>query len=215
MLPYGRLCLRSGFLLLFLVPLLAPANAACGDVRLNEICAAPARDWNADGAISARDDEWIEIVNTGPLPVPLAGFLVSDADSTWRWGGGTGELAAGGRLVVFGLDAVNWERANGFGIFGLSLANAGDMVRLWQVVGTDTLLVDSYGYRAHEAGTDRSVGRLPDGTGGWALFDAFNPYTGTLDPKGTSCAPTLGAANACPGTSAEPSSWGRLKSLYH
>jgi len=45
--------------------------------------------------------------------------------------------------------------------------------------------VDSKGYLSHEAGADRAVGRAPDGSGGWALFDGLNPYTGSTPPIGT------------------------------
>ncbi|MGH7724381.1 MAG: lamin tail domain-containing protein [Candidatus Eiseniibacteriota bacterium] len=189
------------------------ASAAACDVRLNEVCAGPGRDWNGDGIFSARDDEWIEIVNTGTLPLDLATLLVSDADTTWRWSG-VGTLNPGEHRVLYGLDAVNWQRETGHSIAGFSLANAGDTARLWMIQGADTVQADAYTYRAHEAATDRVVGRVPDMSGVWALFDALNSYTGTLDPRGTGCAPTPGSPNVCDTTPAEPSTWGRVKAVY-
>jgi hypothetical protein len=87
-------------------------------------------------------------------------------------------------------------------------------VRLWHVTATETTLVESYTYKAHEAGTDRSLGRLPNMTGDWQLFDALNPYTGTLSPPGNGCDPTPRMPNACNSTPAAPSSWGRIKAVY-
>ena len=78
---------------------------------------------------------------------------------------------------------------------------------------TNTVVVDAYTYRSHEAAADRAVGRLND-DGPWALFDGLNPYTGTLQPSGTGCNPTPGAPNACAPTSVRRSSWGSLKLLY-
>ena len=85
---------------------------------------------------------------------------------------------------------------------------------LWQVIGPDTTLVDRYAYGSHEAAADRAIGRLPDGTGAWVLFDALNPYTGTIAPPGTGCAPTPNQVNVCASTPAQPSTWGRVRALY-
>lgn len=188
------------------------APAAPCDILLNEILAAPARDWNGDGIISARDDEWIEIWNPGPGSVDLTGFFFTDADSTPRYAF-SGSIAAGEHRVVYGNQAVDWQRANGRSVAGLSLNNSGDTARLWRIVGPDTVLVDAYAYKSHEGGNDRSTGREPDG-GAWALFDGLDPYTGSLDPGSTGCYPTPGAENSCPVTHAEPVTWGRLKSIY-
>lgn len=188
------------------------ATAAPCDILLNEILAGPARDWNADGVVSARDDEWIEIWNQGATPVDLSSFFVTDADTTERFAF-TGSLAPGELRLVFGAQAVEWQRANGRSVAGLSLNNAGDTVRLWRVVGPDTVLVDAYAYKSHEGANDRSSGRRPDNAA-WILFDGLNPYTGSLDPAGTTCPPTPGTANICPATRAEPVSWGRMKGMY-
>jgi len=205
--------IRTITILLLALGLARAGSAAC-DVRLNEICPAPAQDWDGSGLFSARDDEWIELVNTSLVPEDLSQYYVTDSDSAIRWGG-TGVLNPGEHRLVYGGDAVNWQRDHGRTIAGLSLANAGDAVRLWHAVGPDTMLVESYGYTAHEAGPDRSIGRLPDMTGAtWSLFDALSPYTGTLDPRGTGCSPSPGAINVCDQTPAEPFTWGRIKAQY-
>ena len=189
----------------------APAAAATG-VRLNEILAGPARDWDGSGAFSSRDDEWIEIANAGAASADLAGFLVTDGDSLPRYAF-AGTLAAGAVLLVTGKMSYDWEKANAQPAYGLSLGNSGDSVILWRVTGVDTVVVDSYTYKSHEAAADRSVGRAQN-TGVWQLFDGLNPYTGTLTPAGNSCAPTPGAVNLCTSAPARASTWGALKAAY-
>ena len=45
---------------------------------LAEILADPASDWNDDGELHFRDDEWVEIRNTGPDIVLLSGYFLRD-----------------------------------------------------------------------------------------------------------------------------------------
>jgi hypothetical protein len=179
---------------------------------LNEFLAGPARDWDGNGTLSTRDDEWVEIWNAGPGSTDLAAFFLTDGDSIPRYGF-SGILGPGERRLVFGGDAVTWERAHGYPVFGLSLGNTGDHVMLWQVSGTDTTLVDSYAYLSHEAAADRAVGRVTDG-GNWVLFDALDPYTGSTPPIGSGCPPSPGAPNSCGITPTLHASWGRIKALY-
>lgn len=189
------------------------AQPCRSQVRINEILADPGFDWNGDGTVGFKEDEWVEIVNAGPTPVAIDDLRLSDAGTVVFRYGFSGTLAPGSTFLVFGSQSVAWETANGLSTVGLSLNNAGDTVRLWQLAGSDTLLVDTYTYAAHEVLDDRSTGRLPDGTGEWRVFDARNPYTGTTPPLGTGCAPTPGAANACP-TAVAPSTWTRVKALF-
>jgi hypothetical protein len=189
-----------------------PVPAAAPGLVLNEFLAGPARDWNGSGAVSTRDDEWVEVFNGGPAAVDLSSFLLTDSDRVPRFAF-TGTLEPGGRLLVFGSDSYAWEKAQGRPAYGLSLGNSGDTVMLWQVAGAETLLVDSYAYKSHEAAADRAVGRRVDG-GEWALFDGLDPYTGTTPPLGTGCSPSPGLTNACGDTPALTPTWGRIKSLY-
>jgi len=190
-----------------------PAVSGSIELRLNEFLAGPARDWDGDGALSTRDDEWIEVVNIGTAPLDLSSFYFTDGDSIPRFAF-TGTLAPAGRRLVFGGEAYAWEKATGHPAFGLSLGNTGDQVILWQVVGADSVVVDRYTYLAHEGAADRAVGRIPDGTGEWALLDGLDPYTGSLTPPATGCTPSPGWANACSVTAAKRVSWGGLKQLY-
>jgi lamin tail-like protein len=197
--------------MVLLAALLAPRPGDAG-VMLNEFLAGPARDWDGSGTLSTRDDEWVEVVNTGPSTVDLTGFFLTDGDSIPRYGF-SGTLGPNERRLVFGRDAVDWERATGFPVFGLSLGNTGDRVMLWQASGPDTVLADSYAYLSHEAASDRAVGRATDG-GEWKLFDGLNPYTGSTPPLGSGCSPSPGAPNLCASTPALRASWGNLKTTY-
>jgi hypothetical protein len=204
--------LAAGSALAFQLPAFATPACAQG-LQINEILAGPARDWDGSATVSSRDDEWVEVRNAGAAPLDLAGFFLTDGDSIPRFAF-TGVLDPGERRVVFGGDAVVWERDNGYPVFGLSLGNTGDAVLLWHVSGPDTTLIDSYAYRSHEAAADRSAGRLPEGEATWVVFDGLNPYTGTTPPQGTGCAPTPAAANVCDSTPAAEATWGAVKSRY-
>jgi len=194
---------------------LPAATSACADtpLRLNEIMAGPARDWDGSGAFSSRDDEWVEVMNTGAAALDLSSFLITDGDSIPRYAL-SGALAAGGHLVIYGKTSYDWEHATAHPAFGLSLSNSGDSVMLWHVVGAETLLVDSYKYASHEAAADRAIGRHPDGTGDWVIFDGLNPYTGTAPPQGNGCNPSPAAPNLCGETPTRSLTWGSVKSMY-
>ena len=195
-----------------IVPSASTTSAGPAELRLSEIMAGPARDWDGSGAFSSRDDEWVEVRNATGATIDLSGFLITDGDSLPRYAL-SGALAGGARRVIFGAQSYEWERANGHPAFGLSLANGGDAVLLWKVAAGETLLVDSYAYRSHEAAADRSVARLGD-DGAWQVFDGLNPYTGTIPPFGNQCQPTLGNTNECGVTPVVPIRWGRIKALY-
>ena len=189
-----------------------PVRAAAPGLVLNEFLAGPASDWNGSGAVSTRDDEWVEVYNGGATAVDLSSFLLTDSDRLPRYAFG-GTLEPGGWRIVFGSDSYAWEKAQGYPAYGLSLGNSGDTVMLWQVAGAETLLVDSYVYKSHEAAADRSAGRRVDG-GEWALFDGLDPYSGTTPPLATGCVPSPAATNLCGDTPAPTPTWGRIKSLY-
>lgn len=192
------------------------SSLTTAQVLINEILADPVVDWDGDGSVSSKDDEWVEIVNVGPAPVDLSCYRLTDAAGgfSWRYGF-TGSLAPGATAVVYGSDAVAWESANGFSTVGLSLNNGGDTVYLYDTAGGDTTVVDSYTYDSFAVVDDRSVGRSPDGSPNWSVFDALNPYTGSTPPLGNGCAPSPGLPNDCTTTvPVEHSTWGAIKQMY-
>ena len=187
-----------------------PARAAT--LQINEVLAGPARDWDGSGVLSTRDDEWVELRNASAGTIDLAGFIITDGDSIPRFAL-SGMLAPGEHRVVFGKESYDWEKAHAQPAFGLSLGNSGDAVVLWQIVGADTVVVDAYAYKSHEAAADRAIGRLND-DGAWTLFDGLNPYTGSTLPVGSGCSPSPGTVNGCAATPARRSTWGALKMIY-
>ena len=171
------LCLGS---LLIASALASPLEAS---IRLNEVLPAPRSDWNGDFGFDIRDDEWIEIVNTGDVPLDLSDYLLLNGSGRLPVYGFEGMLEAGSYLLIYGTDAVEWQVANNAAVVGLSLNNSGDAVLLVQISGSDTLTVDSLIYEASDVGYDVSIGRNPDGHGTWEVFDHFDPTGGNgLDP---------------------------------
>jgi hypothetical protein len=190
------------------------AVSGTAQIRLNEILADPASDWNGDGEINSKTDEWVEIINTGSSGIDLSNLRLGDVSGGYNWRFAfSGSLEPGEILVVYGSEVVQWQSENGVSTYGLSLNNAGDTVYLYRLVGSDTTVADSYGYQSHEVLDDRSTGRKPDGLGDWVIFDALNPYSGTKPPLGTGCNPSPGLPTAC-ATPIESTTWGYVKSLY-
>ena len=157
---------------------------------INELMPAPGSDWDGDFEADSRDDEWVEIANTGTESVGLDGYYLLSGPDRDPVYGFAGALGPGGFARVYGSDALAWESENGAGSIGLSLNNTGDVLYLATVAGTDTTVVDSIAYSSSEVGSDVSLGRLPDGGGPWVLFDHFTPK------GGTGADPTPGASNA-------------------
>jgi hypothetical protein len=184
----------------FIFAALAPAGAA--QVKLNEILADPNSDWDSDGSLSSKLDEWVEVINTG----------TSTAGTAFRFAL-SGTLAPGETRVFYGSQVVAWQSSHGVSTLGLSLNNSGDTVTLYRITGSDTSLADSYAYATQQVQDDRAVGRLPDGSPDWMIFDALNAYSGSDYEVASGCSPSPGAKAGCP-TPAKTSSWGRVKSQY-
>lgn len=193
--------------------MIAPASA---QVLINEILADPGVDWDNDGALSTKLDEWVEVINAGASSVDMSAYRLGDLSGGYSWRYGfSGTLAPGAVLVVYGSDSQAWQTANGFTAAGLSLNNAGDTVLLYKVEGSDTLVADSYAYLSHEVLDDRSTGRNAEAPGEWRVFDALNPYSGTNPPLGSGCVPTPGAVNEChPLVPVEETTWGAIKEMF-
>jgi hypothetical protein len=209
---FGRMPHGLVLLTLALSILASPVHA---QLLINEVLSAPARDWNGDGEIDFKNDEWVEILNAGSAPVDLTGLYLKDATGDAYHYGFSGTLMPGEVLLVLGSDAVAWQAANDAGSTGLSLNNGGDTVELWRDVEFPRVLqvLDAVPITAHAAGSDRALGRLPESLD-WVLFDELNPYSGDLLPLGTLCSPSPGGLNVCSAVPAEESSFGYLKSMH-
>ncbi len=200
----------------------APGLTVPGDMDpwliINEVLADPASDWNKDGVVDAKGDEWIELRNVSTVPLDLSTYFLRDGS------GDTPDLQLSGTIdpdehaVWFGSDSVAWQAANGLSTTGFALNNTGDIVQLIRSIpGTSPVqyeVVFAVAFTDHEADDDRSSGFDWTHTT-WQLFDAVFPYTGTLVPVGTGCAPSPAAPNQCGGNVAtESASFGTLKATY-
>ena len=70
---------------------LAAAGGGRAAIVINEVLADPARDWDGDGTVDVRGDEWIEVLNTGPVTEDLTAYWVRD------------DAAGAPRLNLFGM----------------------------------------------------------------------------------------------------------------
>jgi hypothetical protein len=215
----GRTMMRKIFRFCFFLVLVSGTSCVLvsncpAQIAINEFVADPARDWDGDGAVSSRDDEWVEIINLGASAVDLAGYRLADGTGRpgWRYEF-AGVLESGGVRISYGSDSRAWEEANGFPVYGLSLNNAGDCIRLCRIAGADTSTVDSCTFTEAATRDDRAVGRLSGAPGTWMIFDAWNPCTTTCVPPGSGCYPTPGTKNTC-ATATESRSWGAIKAVY-
>jgi hypothetical protein len=194
--------------------LLGSALASSAQIRVNEILADPGIDWNGDGTVNSKGDEWVEIINAGSTPLDITNYRLGDESGGYAWRFAfSGTLSPGEILLVFGSDAVAWQTESSYPAYGLSLNNSGDTVYLYKVTESDTLLEDSYAYAAFAVQDDRSVGRNPNSPEDWVIFDGLNPYGGETAPFGTGCNPSPGFPNSCV-TPMQRTSWGVLKSRY-
>jgi hypothetical protein len=213
----ARFLLLAGVAAAFLASV--PAGAGAQEyIIINELLADPASDWNGDGTVDFKGDEWIEVLNVGPAPIDLADYFLRDLlgeEPDLRL---SGVLAPGGTAVFYGSDAVAWQAGMGMTTSGLSLNNGGDLIQLLRVyqgpTGPAFELMFAVSYDDHEAEDDRSCGFNADATD-WILYDALNPYSGSSEPVGTGCAPSPGLPNLCGDqVPVEDHSFGRVKAIF-
>jgi hypothetical protein len=174
----------------FLVSSVVSPGTSVASLRLNEVLPGPGSDWNGDLDADSKRDEWVEVVNDGGTAYDLTDCLLLNGEGKAVVFGFSGSLAPGDCRVVYGSDAVAWESDNGHPAVGLSLNNSGDIVWLAEVSAGDTVMVDSLEYSSSDVGYDVAIGRFPDATGSWELFDHFLPMGGTDSD------PTPGASNS-------------------
>ena len=185
---------------------------------INEVLADPATDWNKDGVVDAKGDEWIELRNVSTMPLDVGTYYLRDGS------GETPDLQLSGTIdpdehvILFGSDSVAWQAANGLSTTGFALNNTGDTVQLVRAItGTSPVqyeLVHAVAISDHEADDDRSSGFDWTHTV-WQLFDGIFPYTGSLTPASTGCPPSPAAPNQCGSqVPTEAASFGSLKATY-
>lgn len=115
-------------------------------------------------------EDWIEIYNSGDEPINLSGFgLSDDGDDPFQWTFPDTSIQQGGFILVWASDkdrsAVGSELHTNFGV-------SADGEKLFLTHSDGTLLDQS---PERELNPDISIGRKPDGTGEWILFDVPTP----------------------------------------
>ena len=132
-------------------------------ILINEIHADPdplLGDANGDGLVNSDDDEFLELVNPGSLPLDLSGWELHDG-LRLRYTFPEGIILEGScALVVFG-GGVPGGEFGGSQIFttsSLGLNNSGDTISLWDADGIEKLRL-VYG---SEGGQNQSLTRDPD-----------------------------------------------------
>ena len=191
---------------------------AAAELVINEVLGDPAQDWDGDGALSYKGDEWIEVLNNGITAEDLSNFWLRDIFGEAMHFQLFGTLQPGSVAVFYGSDAMAWQEEQGLSIIGFSINNTGDSLELFQSIPGETttalVLIHQVTLNNHEVEDDRSSGFNPE-TGTWSMFDAWNPYSGSFDPQGTDCLPTPGEWNECNYlVPVARTSWNHLKSQY-
>ncbi len=194
------------------------APNARAELIINEILGDPNQDWDGDGQVSYRGDEWIEVLNNGASTEDLADFWLKDIFGDNMHLQLSGFLDSGAVAVFYGSDAMLWQADHGETITGFSINNTGDTIELFRTVtdgtGSSLVMIHRVILNNHEVEDDRSSGWDPD-TELWSMFDALNPYNGSNEPQGSDCLPTPGELNVCnPLVPVAATSWGNLKSQY-
>ena len=118
-----------------------------GDIMINEFLPSPSGDIKK---------EWVELYNPTTSDVDIGNWIIDDEKDASVY-----------QYIIPEGTTVN---AGGFIVFNLTtnvLNNGGDEVRLIDDLGS---LVDSYGYTT-DPGYNKSIGRDPDGSDNWIVFD--------------------------------------------
>lgn len=184
-------------------------------LRISEVLSAPTEDYDLDGEVDTKSDEFVEIINVGAEAVELTGWYLRDGTGDTYHYGFAGSIPIGGTLVVTGTMSQVWQADNDAGTSGLSLNNTGDTVELWYDDGvSNPVLGDAVVVPPHAASAGRSLA-LDVAADVYVLHDALAPYAGANLPAGTGCPPSPGIPGTCDlGVPAQARAWGALKADY-
>lgn len=143
-------------------------------------------------------DDWVELVNRGPAPVPLYGtFLGPSPDDPWAFALPSRTLQPGERLVIW----CDGDTAQGPLHAPFKLSKVGEGL----VLATGDAIIDAVTFGPQTA--DHSWARLPDGHGAWS--DCGTPSPGSVNmcgnaPPATATAPPEPTAPPPPEPTATP-----------
>ena len=157
--------LRSFALVVLFLTLAGTAGAQ--SIAINEVLSSN-DNTNVDDEGDYQD--WVELYNFGDEPVDLTGFGLSDDwENPYKWTFPSGTIEPGEFLIVW---ASNKDRVSD-GVYhtNFAISAGGEEIVLWAPGGEAPL--DSFPPTPLLA--DQSMGRVPDGTGDWRLFDTPTP----------------------------------------
>ncbi len=194
--------MRVGTVLSVIAGLAIGHQQAEAVILINEILADPPGligDANGDGVVSVTQDEFVELINTEPFSVALAGWSLADAVKLRHRFAGAEAIPPHGFFVVFGGGASSRLGHAATATSGaLGLNNDGDTILLRDATG---VLIDALSYGS-EGGQDASLTRHPDA---WGSFTPHNAIDGrpfspgeTVDGSALLAAPTVPSHVAAP-----------------
>ncbi|MBI5384326.1 MAG: lamin tail domain-containing protein [Verrucomicrobia bacterium] len=156
--------------------LITTNQATPASVVLNEVLANNAGFAELDGTTP----DWVELYNQSAGPVDLSDLSLTD-DSTLprRWVFPPGSVIAGGGYLRLFCDADKPATNNNTG-FGLKIT--GDAIYLFDAPANGGSLLDAVAFGLQAA--DFSVGRIPNGTGAWALTYPSSSAANVAAPLG-------------------------------
>jgi len=156
-------------------------SPGCIPLIINEVHYDPASDItgdaNGDGTRDSAEDEFIEFYNDSSVPLDISGYTVSDGAQLRHTFPASTIIPANKMLVVFGGGTPT-------GSFGgstiqtasegeLNLSNSGDVITIENTNG-DVVLIYSSSDTLINHGSNQSVTRSPDFTGGFVLHTDAN-----------------------------------------
>jgi hypothetical protein len=131
-------------------------------------------------------DDWVELYNSGSDTINLTGLLITDNFSRKNkfeiWNNGTSDMKIAPKgFKIFWADEQEYQGNNHI---SFKLSGTGERIGLFQIIGTDTLAIDTISY-----GLQKDLftwGRYPDGANAFQFLSCITPeYSNT-----TSCGPT-------------------------
>ncbi|HGY54906.1 MAG TPA: T9SS type A sorting domain-containing protein [Caldithrix abyssi] len=152
---------------------LTPAGPISG-LFINEFMAS---NDNAYADENGEFDDWIEFYNNTDQPIDMGGLLINDdlnePFSSWYMIPDTAPdstTVQPGGFILFWADK---QSEQGVLHLEIKLSSSGEQIGLAQIVGMDTVMLDSITFGAQES--DTSMGRRTDGADEWVKFFPSSP----------------------------------------
>ncbi len=149
-----------------------PVTPPSLDLRLNEVMTENDGAWIDE---AGETDDWLEVVNTGTIPVRLGDFFLEDAAGARVRLRGP-DLEGGGRRILW----ADGDETEGPSHLPFKLSSSGDQLRLTSAEGES---IDQL--ELPVLALNQVLARFPDGSGDWATCRYASPRA----DNGGACAP--------------------------